>query len=102
MRKSIMFMAIGAASFLMPAAAQAYCCKSHPAICQAICGSACCEKASNRLSSGGNSAMTPISTRDIEAELKSAKSGGGQDFAKALQAELDRRKAAAPARIKTN
>jgi hypothetical protein len=90
------FLAAGVAAafaIVAPAEAQArYCCKSHPAICQAICGSVCCGdklKASATCQGGGD--LSKIPTADLQSELKSA--GRNPQMAKLLRAELTRRTA---------
>ena len=48
---------------------QAYCCKTHPAICVAACGQACCSKP-EKIGHGGQAGMSKIPTADLQAELR--------------------------------
>ena len=92
--KSVFFATGMAALFAVvaPAEAQArYCCKTNPAICQAICGSKCCgdTKALSAGCQGGD--LSKIPTANLQAELKSA--GRNPEMSKLLRAELSRRTA---------
>lgn len=89
------FLAVTAAG---PAVAADYCCKTNPAICQAICGARCCGD-TNKLSAGAPK-MTPIDTAELQSELRAAQGTASDTFIRTLRAEIATRDAAAPAKVK--
>jgi len=58
-----------AAAFTFSVPAQAYCCKTHPAICVAACGRACCSKP-EKIGYGGQAGMSKIPTAELREELR--------------------------------
>jgi len=66
-----------------------YCCWN-PAICEAVCGSACC--GNNLTTASDSAALGKISVRQLKTEAKKAKSKNA-DLHKVLQTEIDQRPA---------
>lgn len=74
-------------SGLNPTSAEAYCCWN-PAICKAVCGSACC--GNNLTTKPKNEAsFSRIPVADLKAEAKRAK--GGDAFSRGLDMQIKAR-----------
>jgi len=70
--------------------AEAYCCKTNPAICVAVCGSKCCGNTISSKPKSG-SALSRIPAEEIKSEAEECR--GAEPLVRALDAELKQRSA---------
>lgn len=77
--------------------AYAYCCWN-PAICQAVCGSACCGANLSVGTPQDPAGLRNFSVQDLQrAQTEARREARSSDFLKVLDAEIERRSSSGPA-----